>query len=43
MNEALGREQLDEALEMANAVLEKDKSAWSYRALFWVMHDMCKQ
>lgn len=35
--------QLDEALEMANADLEKDNSAWSYRALFWVLHDMCKQ
>ena len=35
--------QLDEALEMANVDLEKDNSAWSYRALFWVMHDMCKQ
>lgn len=35
--------QLDEAFEMANADLEKDKSAWSYRALFWVLHDMCKQ
>lgn len=35
--------QLDEALEMANADLENDNSAWSYRALFWVLHDMCKQ
>lgn len=35
--------QLDEALEMANADLENDQSAWSYRALFWVLHDMCKQ
>lgn len=34
---------LDEALEMANADLEKDNSAWSYRAVFWVLHDMCKQ
>lgn len=35
--------QLDEALEMANADLESDNSEWSYRALFWVLHDMCKQ
>ena len=35
--------QLDEALEMANADLENDKSAWSYRALFWVLHAQCKQ
>ena len=35
--------QLDEALEMANADLEIDNNAWSYRALFWVLHDMCKQ
>ena len=35
--------QLNEALEMAKADLENDKSSWSYRALFWVLHDMCKQ
>lgn len=35
--------QLDEALEMANADLENDTSAWSYSALFWVLHDMCKK
>lgn len=35
--------QLNEALEMANADIESDNSAWSYRALFWVLHDMCKQ
>ena len=43
VNELRKNGQLDEALEMANADLEKDKSAWSYRALFWVLHDMCKQ
>lgn len=35
--------QLDEALQMANADLETDQSPWSYRALFWVLHDKCKQ
>ena len=43
VNELRKNGQLDEALEMANADLEKDNSAWSYRALFWVLHDMCKQ
>ena len=43
VNELRKNDQLDEALEMANADLEKDNSAWSYRALFWVLHDMCKQ
>ena len=43
VNDLRKRGQLDEALEMANADLEKDNSAWSYRALFWVLHDMCKQ
>lgn len=43
VNELRKSGQLDEALEMANADLEKDNSAWSYRALFWVLHDMCKQ
>lgn len=37
------RGQLEEALERANADLENDNSFWSYRALFWVLHDMCKQ
>ena len=43
VNELRKSGQLEEALEMANADLEKDNSAWSYRALFWVLHDMCKQ
>ena len=43
VNELRRNGQLDEALEMANNDLENDKSPWSYRALFWVLHDKCKQ
>lgn len=42
VNDLRKKGQFDEALDMANADLENDKSAWSYRALFWVLHDMCK-
>lgn len=43
VNELRKNGQLDEALEMAKNDLENDKSFWSYRALFWVLHDMCRQ
>ena len=43
VNELRRNGQIDEALEMANNDLENDKSPWSYRALFWVLHDKCKQ
>ena len=43
VNELRKSGHLEEALQMANADLENEKNPWTYRALFWVLHDKCKQ